>query len=206
MFTGVPPACHFKLAWMLLCLSICVGHVWPFTVLPVVFQCRLQKLEFVQWHPSVGLFQLSLSSGVPVHPASIRWVTQWYPSVHWVNQWHSSGIPVYTGPTSVHWLRIRVLFPHWKLLFYIFKHMNINLTTVLMSSAMRPLIYITKLHKIIKCVLDGETVSSNLKAHPAIHCPEAIQHFTMTFSVYPIWRWKGHQCDGFIMTDKWSGG
>ena len=32
---------------------------------------------------------------------------QWYPSVHWVNQWHSSGIPVYTGPASVHWLRVR---------------------------------------------------------------------------------------------------
>ena len=54
-----------------------------------------------------GLFQLSFSSGVAVYPASIRWVAQWYPSVHWVNQWHSSGIPVYTGPASVHWLRVR---------------------------------------------------------------------------------------------------
>ena len=25
----------------------------------------------------------------------------------WVNQWHSSGIPVYTGWSSVHWLRVR---------------------------------------------------------------------------------------------------
>ena len=54
-----------------------------------------------------GLFQLSFSSGVAVYPASFRWVAQWYPSVHWVNQWHSSGIPVYTGPASVHWLRVR---------------------------------------------------------------------------------------------------
>ena len=63
--------------------------------------------KFLQWHSSEGLFQLSFSSGVPVYPASIRWVAQWYPSVHWVNQWHSSGIPVYTGPASVHWLRVR---------------------------------------------------------------------------------------------------
>ena len=34
---------------------------------------------------------------------------QWCYSVHWVNQWHCSGIPVYTGPTSVHWLRVRVV-------------------------------------------------------------------------------------------------
>ena len=34
---------------------------------------------------------------------------QWYSSVHWVNQWHSSGIPVYTGPASVHWLRVRAI-------------------------------------------------------------------------------------------------
>ena len=78
------------------------------TVLPVVFQCRLQKLQFLQWHPSVGQFQLSFSSGVPVCPANIHWVAQWYPSLRWVNQWHSSGIPVYTGAASVHWLRVRV--------------------------------------------------------------------------------------------------
>ena len=57
--------------------------------------------KFLQWHSSVGLFQLSFSSGVLVYPASIPWVSQWYPSVHWVNQWHSSGILVYTGPASV---------------------------------------------------------------------------------------------------------
>ena len=44
-----------------------------------------------------------------MYPASIRWVAQWYPSVHWVNQWYYSGIPVYTGPASVHWLRVREL-------------------------------------------------------------------------------------------------
>ena len=83
------------------------GRVWTVTVPPVVFQCRLQKLEFLQWHSSVGLFQLSFSFGVPVYPASIHLTAQWYPSVHWVNQWHSSGIPLYTGPASVHWLRVR---------------------------------------------------------------------------------------------------
>ena len=48
------------------CLTICVGRVWAVTDLPVVFQCRLQKLEFLQWHPSVGWIQLSFSSGIPV--------------------------------------------------------------------------------------------------------------------------------------------
>ena len=84
------------------------GCVWAVTVPLVVFQCRLQKLEIPQWHSSVGLFQLSFSSCVPVYPASIRCVAQLYPSVHWVNQWHSSGIPVYTGPASVYWLSVRV--------------------------------------------------------------------------------------------------
>ena len=70
-------------------------------------QCGADSTKFLQWHSSVGLFQLSFSSGVPVYPASIRWVAQWYPSVHWVNQWYSSGIPVYTGPASVHWLKVR---------------------------------------------------------------------------------------------------
>ena len=33
----------------------------------MVFQCRQQKLEFLQWHqPSVGLFKLNFSSDVPV--------------------------------------------------------------------------------------------------------------------------------------------
>ena len=79
------------------CLTIVSWRVWAATVPPVVFQCRLQKFEFLQWHSTVGLFQLSFSSGVPVYPASIRWVAQLYPNVHWVNQvafqWHS----------SVHW-------------------------------------------------------------------------------------------------------
>ena len=97
--TGMNATLHAKLyVW---------GRVWAVTVSPVVFQCRLQKLEFLQWHSSVWLFQLSFSSGVPVYPASIRWVAQRYPSVYWVNQWYSSGFPVYTGPASVHWLRVR---------------------------------------------------------------------------------------------------
>ena len=36
------------------------------TAPPMVIQCRLQKLEFIQWHPSVGQFQQSFSSGAPV--------------------------------------------------------------------------------------------------------------------------------------------
>ena len=44
-------------------MCLCVGAV---TVPPVVLQCRLQKLDFLQWHPSVGQFQLSFPSGVPV--------------------------------------------------------------------------------------------------------------------------------------------
>ena len=71
---------------------MCLG-VWAVTVPLVVFQCRLQQSECLQWHSSVGQFQLSFCRDVPVYPASIRWVTQWYPSVHWVIQWHS----------SVHW-------------------------------------------------------------------------------------------------------
>ena len=102
------------------------GRVWAVTVPPVVFQYRLQKLrvspvaphcgaastKFLQWHSSVGLFQLSFSSGVLVYPASIRWVAQWYPSVHWVNQWHSSGIPVYTGSANrlISWQPIMTFF------------------------------------------------------------------------------------------------
>ena len=80
-------------------------------VCPVESQCGAVSTKFIKWHSSVGLFQLSFSSGVPVYPASIRSAAQPYPSVHWVNQWHSNGIPVYTGPTSVHWLRVRKVYP-----------------------------------------------------------------------------------------------
>ena len=74
------------------------------------YMCGAVLTKFLQWHSRVGLFQLSFSSGIPMYHASIRWVAQWHPSVHWVNQWHSSGIPVYTEPASVHWLRVRELF------------------------------------------------------------------------------------------------
>ena len=94
---AVPPSCHIKQEWMLLCLTICacvcVGCYSPPQFFPVVFQCRQKLLKFLPWHSSVGQFQLSFSRGVPVYPANICWVAQWYPSVHWVNQWHS----------SVHW-------------------------------------------------------------------------------------------------------
>ena len=121
LLIGVPPPCHFKLVWMLLCLTICAGacvgcyspssgvpvQATKVRVSPVASQCGAFSTKFLQWHSSVGLFQLSFSSSVPVYPASFRWVAQWYTSVHWVNQWHSSGIPVYIGPASVHWLRVR---------------------------------------------------------------------------------------------------
>ena len=40
--------------------------MWAVRVPQVVFQCRLQKLDFLQWHPSVEHFQLRFSSGIPV--------------------------------------------------------------------------------------------------------------------------------------------
>ena len=69
---------------MLLCMLnyMChvSGRVWAVTVPPVVFQCRLQKLEFLQWHPSVGRIQLSFSSGIPVW-GCFNYVFQWCSSV-----------------------------------------------------------------------------------------------------------------------------
>ena len=53
-------------SFMLLCSTIC-ARVWESCYsTPMVFQCRLQWSEFLQWHSSVGQFQLSFSSGVPV--------------------------------------------------------------------------------------------------------------------------------------------
>ena len=39
---------------------------------PVVFQCKQKLSKFLQWHSSVGQFQLSFSSGAPVYPESIH--------------------------------------------------------------------------------------------------------------------------------------
>ena len=83
------------------------SHVWRTELV-----CIAEQSEFLQWHSSLGQFQLSFSCGVPVYPANTRWVTQLYPSVHWVNQWHSRGIPMYTGPASVHWLRVMAMVPY----------------------------------------------------------------------------------------------
>ena len=58
---------------------------------PVAFQCGAVSTKYFHW-----------CSSVP----NIRSVAQWYPSV---NQWYSNGITVYTGPASVHWLRIKVI-------------------------------------------------------------------------------------------------
>ena len=90
------------------CLTICVGRVWAVTVPPVVFQCRLQKLEFLQWHPSVGRIQLSFSSDIPVwgcfnyvFPVVFQCTLQLFvgsPSGIPVYTGSTSGIPVYTGP------------------------------------------------------------------------------------------------------------
>ena len=66
------------------CSSVCCKEVSP-----VASQCGADSTKFLQWHSSVGLFQLSFSSGVPVYTGS------------------TSGNPVYTGPASVHWLRVR---------------------------------------------------------------------------------------------------
>ena len=94
--------CYF--ACLTICVGACVGCHSPSSGVPVwAAKVRVSPVAFQCW-----LFQLSFSSGVPVYTASIRWVAQWYPSVHSINQWHSSGIPVYTGPASVHWLRVGV--------------------------------------------------------------------------------------------------
>ena len=58
---------------------------------------RLQKLELLQWLSSVGLFQISFASGVPVYPASIRCVAQWYPSGIPLAFQCTLDQPVYTG-------------------------------------------------------------------------------------------------------------
>ena len=86
--------------------------MWAVTVPPVVFQCRLQKLEFLQWNSSVGHFQLRFSSGIPVRGCFqfFQWCSnvpckyslgrpvvcqctlgqpvtfQWHSSVHWTSQ------------------------------------------------------------------------------------------------------------------------
>ena len=80
--TAPPVVCKCRLQW---------------SVSPVAFQCGAVSTNFFQWCSSV--------------PCCIRWVAQLHPSVPWVNQWHSSGIPVYTGPARVHWLRVKVTLP-----------------------------------------------------------------------------------------------
>ena len=72
-----------------------------------------------------------------MYPASIRWVAPWYSIAHWVNQWHSSGIPVYTGPASVNWLRVRDYFLHITLIpsFYIDVVLTLSIS-IISASAM----------------------------------------------------------------------
>ena len=53
------------------------GRVWAVTVLPVVFQCRLQNLRVSPVASQCGAVSTK-SSGIPVYPASNRWVAQWY--------------------------------------------------------------------------------------------------------------------------------
>ena len=104
--TGMDATLHAKL--------YVSGRVWAIIVPPVVFQCRLQKLEFLQWHHSVGRIQLSFSSGIPVWAVSTKffqWCSsvyckyslggpmvsqctlgqpmafQWHSSVHWTSQY-----------------------------------------------------------------------------------------------------------------------
>ena len=87
-------------------------RVWAATIPPVVFQCRLQKLEFLQWHPSVGRIQLSFSSGIPVWAVSTKFF-QWCSSVPCK---YSLGCPVvslctlgqpvaFQWHSSVHWTK-----------------------------------------------------------------------------------------------------
>ena len=77
-----------------------LGRVWAVTVPPVVFQCRLQKLEFLQWHTSVGPLQLSFSSGIPVWDCFNYVCPVVFQCTLQVFAGSPSGIPVYTGSTS----------------------------------------------------------------------------------------------------------
>ena len=99
--------------------SVRVAPPWiaSVTLLNYMHRCYCGLLQSLWWCCN----SQSFSSGIPVWavstkffkwcssvPRCIRWVAQWYHSVHWVSQWHSSEIPIYTGPASVHWLRVRV--------------------------------------------------------------------------------------------------
>ena len=85
---------------MLLCLSIrtwvCAGcySVAIVRVSPIAFQCVAVSIKF--------------SSGVPMYPASTRWVAQWYPSVRDIY------IPRVGVAMTVCWMMIFFyFFPAW---------------------------------------------------------------------------------------------
>ena len=68
--------------------------MWAVTVPPVVFQCRLQKLEFLQWHPSVGRFQLVSPMAFQCGAKFFQWCSsvscKYSPGRPVVSQWHST--------------------------------------------------------------------------------------------------------------------
>ena len=118
MLIGVPPSCHFKLTWMLFCLTICAGacvvcyspssgvtvYAAKVRVSPVASQGGAVSTKFLQWHSSVWMFQICF----PVVFQCILQVIAGSPSgIPVYTGWSTSSIPVCTGPASVHWLRVR---------------------------------------------------------------------------------------------------
>ena len=97
----VLPSCHFKLARMLLCSTMCLdvcGLSQPLLPCSSV-GCNRQ---FLQWHSSVGQFQM-----FPVVFQCTLQVVDGSSSGTKVYTGSTSAIPVYTVPASVHWLRVR---------------------------------------------------------------------------------------------------
>ena len=62
-----------------------------------MFQCRLQK--FLQWHPSMGQFKISFSSGIPVWDCFNSVFLMMFQCTLQVFAGSPSGLPVYSGST-----------------------------------------------------------------------------------------------------------
>ena len=105
----------------------------------MAFQCGQVSTKFSHWYSRV--------------PYNIRWVAQWCSSIHYANRWHCSGIPVYTGPVSVHWLRARDMSEeccpdlaalYIRMSFSIFGRLEVSLWIVCVFMCCSPLYSITK--------------------------------------------------------------
>ena len=106
LLLGFSASCHFKLAWLLLCLTLCTWmciscysppsgvplQAAVVRVSPVSFQCLVISNKFFQWCSRVSCkYSLGLAgspSGILLYIGS------------------TNGIPAYTRSASVHWLRV----------------------------------------------------------------------------------------------------